>query len=203
MSLNLSLITAPLQEPLEVAEVKDHLRITGIDEDAYLQNIILPSARMSVEVALNRALINQTWEWVWDGGFPASGALHFPKPPLSSVTYIKYTDTSDVEQTWSSANYQTDTRGEFGRLWLTDGTVWPNDVKLSTPGVAWVRFVAGYGADGDAVPASIRNLVLLMCGHMYQNREPTVTGTIVTKIPYAFQYLVAQHMARDFEHLPT
>jgi uncharacterized phiE125 gp8 family phage protein len=201
--LNLSLITEPLQEPLTVEEVKDHLRITGIDEDAYLSTIILPSARMSVEVALNRALINQTWEWVFDGGFPAAGILRFPKSPLSSVTYIKYTDTSDAEQTWSSTNYNVDTRGQFGRLWLADGVVWPNDVKLNAPGAAWIRFVAGYGDDGDAVPAGIRNLVLLMCGHLYENREPTIAGTIVTKIPFTYQYLVTQYMARDYEHLPT
>ena len=201
--LNLSLITPPAQEPLETEEVKDHLRITGTDEDPYISTIILPSARMSVEDALNRALINQTWEWVFDGGFPGSGMLHFPKAPLDSVTHVKYTDTSDVEQTWASSNYTVETRGEFGRLWLADGITWPEDVKLSTPGVAWIRFVAGYGDDGDDVPAGIRHLILLMCGHIYKHREITVTGTIITDIPQTWQYLVIQNMVRDYAHLPT
>jgi uncharacterized phiE125 gp8 family phage protein len=201
--LNLSLITPPEQEPLEVEEVKSHLRITGTDEDAFIASIILPSARESVEVALNRALISQTWEWVFDGGFPGSGTLHFPKGSLQSVTHVKYTNTADVETTWADSNYTVETRGEFGRLWLKDGITWPDDVKLSTPGVAWIRFVAGYGDDGDDVPAGIRHLILLMCGQIYEHREPTVTGTTVMDIPLTWRYLVTQHMIRDFAHLPT
>jgi len=201
--LNLSLITKPLQEPLTVQEVKDHLRITGTDEDAYLSTIILPSARMSVETALNRALISQTWEWVFDGGFPASGILRFPKGAFQSVTYIKYTDSDGAEQTWASTNYNTDTRGQFGRLWLADGITWPTGLQESTPGVAWIRWIAGYGDDGDDVPASIRHLILLMCGHIYQHRELTVTGMTITDIPNTWDAMVMADRVLDFEHAPT
>ena len=201
--LNLSLLagTEPLQLPVKVEELKTHLRITHVDEDSYLQDIIIPSAVASVEADLRRALINQSWEWVFDNGFPGTGMLNFPKPPLVSVTHVKYLDTAGATQTFASSNYTVEIRGTFGRLWLNDGVTWP-DTQIQTPGSAWVEFVAGYGADQDDVPGGIRGLIMLMAGHIYENRGPTVTGTIVTKIPFNLEYLAATHRAWDFARLP-
>tara|TARA_R110000765_G_scaffold241532_2_gene344071 strand:- start:664 stop:1266 length:603 start_codon:yes stop_codon:yes gene_type:complete len=199
--LNLSLIAAAENQPLEIDEVKAHLRITGTDEDDYLAGVILPSAVASVEDALSRPLVTQTWEWVWDGGFPAAGMLQFPLPPLIGVTHVKYKDTDGVEQTWAASNYNVEVRGMYGRLWLADGVTWPT-VQDNVPGVAWVRFTCGYGTDGDDIPGPIRNLVLLMCGHLYQNREPTITGSTITEVPLAWLSLVMQNRALDFVHAP-
>ena len=200
--LNLNLKTAPESEPIELDELKAHLRDKGIDEDNYLSSVIIPSARASVEAALSRALITQTWEWVWDGGFPATGRLKFPLPPLQSVEAVKYIDTDGTTQTWASSNYTVETRGEFGRLWLADGIAWPTDLKLSQPGVAWIEFIAGYGDEPDTVPGGIRNLVLMMAAHLYQQREPTVTGVTISKVPFHIDLMTWQYRALDFELSP-
>lgn len=201
--LNLVLQTAPKQEPLKVQEVKDHLRITWDDEDPYLSSVILPAARNSVEIALNRALITQTWDWYWDGGFPATGMITLPKPPLQSITSVNYTDADGAAQTWASSNYNVSIKGQFGRLWLANGVTWPIDLQDNTPGVAYVRFVAGYGDDGDAVPEGIRHLILLMCGEMYRHREITLMGTTIMEIPMQYRALVMQHRALHPEHFAT
>lgn len=44
------------------------------------------------------------------------------------------------------------------------------------------------------VPAPIKHAVLLMCGHLYSNREINVIGTIVTKIPLSFEYLLSPYI---------
>ncbi len=201
--LNLSLLNddTPAQLPITVEQLKVHLRVTHIHEDEYLQTIIIPSAVASVEADLRRALITQSWEWVFDNGFPGTGMIKFPKPPLQSVTHVKYLDTAGATQTFASSNYTVETRGTFGRLWLNDGITWP-DTQIQTPGSAWIEFVAGYGDDQDNVPGGICGLIMLLAAHIYENREPSVTGTIVSKIPFNLEYLAATHRAWDFARLP-
>ena len=49
--INLNLKTAPEKEPLEVDTLRTHLRKDDTDEDTYLADIIIPSARASIEEA--------------------------------------------------------------------------------------------------------------------------------------------------------
>lgn len=200
--LNLHLKTAAEVEPIELDDLKMHIGITGTDEDDYLSSSIIPSARASAENDLDLALITQTREWVWDGGFPKTGQLRFPVSPLQSVTAVKYIDTDGVTQTWADTNYHVETRGQFGRLWLADGISWPTDIQPSRPGVAWIEFVAGYGANPDDVPANIRNMTMMMAAHIYGHRDPTITGTIIQEVPEHLLKMVWQNRAYDFELSP-
>jgi hypothetical protein len=43
-------------------------------------------------------------------------------------------------------------------------------------------------ADGN-LPAPIIQAMLLTVGNLYANREPVAIGTIVTAVPYTFEYL--------------
>ena len=43
-------------------------------------------------------------------------------------------------------------------------------------------------ADGN-LPAPIIQAMLLTVGNLYANREPVAMGTIVTAVPYTFEYL--------------
>lgn len=205
MTLNLSLVAStgePEQWPVKVEEMKAHLKITHVDEDDYIQDVIIPSAVASVEADLRRALITQSWEWVFDNGFPATGMIQFPKPPLQSVTSVMYLDTDGASQTFASSNYTVGIKGTFGRLWLNESITWP-DTQIQTPESATITFVAGYGNDQDDVPGGIRSLIMLLGAHIYENRQPTVTGTIISKIPFNLEYLASTHRAWDFAALPT
>lgn len=195
MDLNLHLLTAPTVLPVEVEELATHLRDTGEDQKAYMQDIILPSAVASVEKALSRSIMTQTWQWVFDGGFPATGILRMPRPPLQSVSSVKYIDVDSTTQTWDSGNYHVETKGQYGRLWLADGISWPTDLLLSRPGVATIEYVAGYGDQQDKVPAGIRGLVLLMAAHLFNHREILLVGTSIVDIPHTWDALVMQHRA--------
>ncbi len=55
-----ALLTGPALEPVSLADVKAHLRIDGDDEDALLTAAIV-SARVHVEAATRRVLIEQAW----------------------------------------------------------------------------------------------------------------------------------------------
>lgn len=200
--INLNLKTAPVKEPITVETLRAHLRKDDTDEDQYLNEIIIPSARQSVEEALGQGLITQTWEWYWDGGWPATGVLVFPIGPVLSVTSVKYLDVDGTEQTWASSNYTLAIKSDRQRLWLNESVVWP-DVDTQRPEVAWAEFVVGHGTDPDDVPAKARHLVLLMAEHIYEHRGPVLTGTAVHEVPKTLDYLVEQCRTRDYAPTAT
>jgi uncharacterized phage protein (predicted DNA packaging) len=43
------------------------------------------------------------------------------------------------------------------------------------------------------LPKPIKQAILLVIGHLYNTREPIVTGTIVTKVPMTVEYLLAPY----------
>lgn len=180
----LKLITAPTTEPVTVTEVETHLRLAAGSENTYLATLIA-AAREYCEMFQNRAYITQTWELTLDGWpcFP----LKIPMPPLISVTSIKYFDTADVETLWADTNYYVDTDSEPGRIGLGYNIVLPTTTLRSLNAIK-IQYVAGYSASGD-VPQSIKQAILLLVGHMYENRE-TVSPVELKEIPFAVSALL-------------
>jgi uncharacterized phiE125 gp8 family phage protein len=181
----LVLTTAPLTEPVSLDDAKLHLRV-DIDTDDTLINALIIAARQHIENVLNRSLITQTWD-LWLDEFPGDDYIELPKPPLSSVSSLKYYDTSDTVATWAAANYFVDTKSEPGRLCLAYGITWPTTTLRDFNGVD-ITFVAGYGA-ATAVPKPIKQAMLLLIGHLYEHREAVTTGQITT-VPMAVDALI-------------
>jgi uncharacterized phiE125 gp8 family phage protein len=153
--MKLNLITAPSVEPVTLQQTKDHLRVDSADDDALIDNLIL-SARQWAESLTRRALITQTWDFFLDV-FPA--VIEVPRPPLQSVTSVKYLDTDGVQQTLDSALYDVDTNVEPGAIrpaWSCD---WPSVRDVAN--AIEVRFVAGYGDAAQDLPAPIVSAILL------------------------------------------
>lgn len=137
---------------------------TNTTEDPKL-NALIKTARHKAEELTERALITQTWDWFLDK-FP-SGNLEVPKPPLDSVTHVKYYDTSGDLQTWDSGDYDVDTDSAPGRISPAYGESYPT-ARLINNAVN-VRFVAGYG-DADDVPQPIKEGILELVAFLYANR---------------------------------
>ena len=177
-----ALVTAPTGEPLSVQEVKDHLRITHNDDPGYL-GALITTARSYVENHCNRALITQTWDVFLDkfptcygyvrGDYFAGMEIRVPLPPLQSVTTLKYTDNDGVQQTWSSSNYTVDIKGIIARIVPAYGVSWP--ITRVVPNAVEIRVVVGYG-NASTVPQEIKQAMLLLISHWYENRE-AVTET--------------------------
>jgi len=180
------LVTGPDIEPVSLDEAKGQCRVDISTDDVLIQGLV-QTAREMAETITRRALITQTWELVLDG-FPDEDRLTIPLPPLQSVT-VKYTDADDVEATFSSASYVVDTYNEPGRIVLRSDATWPNVTLREANGVA-VRFVAGYGDAAADVPQAIRQAMLLMVGHWYENREETVATGNVQRIPLGIEALL-------------
>lgn len=186
MTDKLILTTAPAVEPVSLEEAKLHLRLDITADDTLVYSLI-QAAREKCEEYTWRALITQTWDLFLDG-FP-SNAIKLPNPPLQSVTGVYYTPDGGAEQTVTSTDYIVDTRGEPGRIILATGKSWPGNSLTPTNGVR-VRFVCGYGAAGANVPQKLRQGMLLLIGHLYENREAVFMGrTAPVMLPFGVQML--------------
>ncbi|MFQ5535459.1 MAG: head-tail connector protein [Sphingomonadales bacterium] len=191
----LSLVTAPAAEPITLAEAKDHLRITGTDDDVYITRLIA-AARQHVDGSdgiLGRALITQTWD-LFLPKFPAE--IRVPLPPLQSVTSIKYIDAGGITQTLAASEYTVDVKRQPGRIVEAFGKSWP--ATRDVPNAVEVRFDAGYGLADSDVPEPIRHALLFFIAHLFERREPVVTGTTVAKIPDAADALLASYRIHGF-----
>lgn len=166
----LKIYAAPEVEPVSLTEAKLHLRVDITDDDALI-TMLIQSARETVEAITRRALISQTWDMTLDD-WPESDAIEVPLPPLQSVTSITYVDEDGNSATVSASDYSVDTTSDPGRIVLDADASWPS-VSLRPANGVTVRFVAGYGAAGSDVPAAIRSAILLLVGHLYENREAT------------------------------
>jgi len=162
-------VTPPASEPVTLAEAKLHVR-QDLDTDDTLITGLITAAREEVERICWHALLTQTWELVLDR-WPAGDAIELPRPPLQSVTSVKYTDSSGAETTWSAANYVVDTDSTPGRIVLAYSVTWPTVVLQPTGGIR-VRYVAGWTSAAN-VPQAIKQALLLLVGHWYENREDT------------------------------
>lgn len=178
----LNLITAPALEPVTLQEAKDHLRVTGNDEDALISELII-AARQQAETFTRRALLTQTWELYLDC---FNGDIELPNPPLQSVESIKYIDLDGVEQTLAATEYKTYAWNEPGVIAPAYGKAWPS--TRAEKGAVTVRYIAGWQTAAD-VPAPIKSAILLMIGHLYENREDSSPLTI-HQIPRGAEYLM-------------
>lgn len=170
----LRLVTAPSEEPVALADMKTYLRVDGTDADTLLSSLIR-AGREYCEAFQNRAYITQTLELVLDE-FPDM-PLNLPRPPLQSVSSIRYVDQSGVETVWDPSNYLVDPISEPGRIAFAHGKSWPS-VTLQPVNAVRIQFVAGYGA-AAAVPESVKTAIKLFVAHRFENPETDIVPDAV------------------------
>ena len=140
---SLSQTEAPEEAALATQRVLNHCRIDieqpGCDEATVAGWIAAATAQ--AEVRTGRQLITATWEMHLDC-WPM-GRIALPKPPLQSVTHVKYYAP-----------------GESALTTIED-----------RPGAIVITFVAGYGDDESSVPEGIKQGMLLRISGLNEVRE--------------------------------
>lgn len=187
--MKLTLATAPTVEPATLTEAKLHLRVDGTDEDNLITDLIKAS-RAWCEHQSGRAFLEQTWRMSLDE-FPDEDQIVLPRPRLASITTIKYYDISGVQQTMSSTLYQVDTEDEPGAVYPAPNTTWP-DTQSGRINAVEIVYVAKCAASAAALDPRIKQAVLLLVAHWYQNREDALVGTISKEVEHAARELMRQ-----------
>lgn len=173
----LTLIAAPDEEPITLAQAKLHLEI---DDDItkyndLIEDELIPAARQWAESYTGRAMIDQTWRLALDNF--AGGEIWLPKPPLLAVSEIGYTDTDGAAQILAANQYTVDASFEAGpRIVPAWGVSWP--AVRSVPSAVLVTFRSGYAdrsgspqEDGSVVPGPLRSAMKLYIGALFADRE--------------------------------
>lgn len=192
MRYSLEVYTAPTIEPVTLTEAKNHCRIDGNADDTMLSSLITAARKYCETTVCRRAFIEQTLVLRCD---TIPEEFRMPRPPLVSVTSIKYYDGSGVQQTLSASTYTVDKYSRVGKIVQAYGASWPvcrghtNDVE--------VTYKAGYGATAATVPEMIRQAILMLVEHWYKHRGPVVTGTIVADLPKTVDALLADYRIAD------
>jgi uncharacterized phiE125 gp8 family phage protein len=161
-------VTAPILEPVTLAEAKKQLRIENafILDDAFL-NALISSARNRAEKYCNRFFTEQTVKIVYSEGF-GMGDIVLPYPDLQSISEISYTDTDGVSNVIVSTDYTLDADTRKVR----HDTAWPTnavDYKITVVTGAPVEF------------NGVKQAMLMMVTDMYELRTETVVGASLAK----------------------
>jgi uncharacterized phiE125 gp8 family phage protein len=183
-----TLITPPATFPVTLAEAKAQCRVLHTDEDDFITALIA-AATGHVEKSCGLGLIAQTWRLSLDG---FADTIQLPLAPIQSVTSVEYLDEAGDLQTASASLYTVDTTDVPGRIVLNDGEDWPETQVVIN--AVRVTYVVGYATP----PAPIKQAILLLIGHWFENREGVVTGTITAELPLAVEALLANYRVYGF-----
>lgn len=206
----LRVVTAPTAEPVSVDDAKLYLRIDGDDDNSMVSALIV-AAREYCEAFQNRAYVTQTLELTLDH-FPHHrfrplmydlpfyeearsvrqkrhhhNMIKLLMPPIQSVATITYTDDTGVTTTLDPSTYIVDTDTEPGRIVPVHGQHWPNVCLQPINGVR-VRYVAGYGDTAAAVPSAVKQSMMMLVDHWYENRE--AVGKVGDEVALAVKALL-------------
>lgn len=196
----LKLKTAPTVEPITLDEVKQHCRIDASEDDIYLTTLITVVRKMVEEFC--GPLINQDW-YQYELDWPAGDSIRLGKPRVSTTNFaITYTDTDAVTTTLDTDYYTVDDENEyFPAVVLNYNYAWPAST-LHPVNPIKITFTCGYGAAATDIPEPIKQVMLLFCEHLYENREPynvSVSGNSVVAIPWTMEALLAPYRAWGFD----
>lgn len=186
--MGLSISLEPGIEPVSVEDMLDHARIIDANDAGYIASCIAV-ARRAAERHTRRQLVTATWKLTLDR-FPVAYpcAIHLPRPPLQSVTSIKYIDGGGVERTVLSTAYEKDVDCEPGRVYPIYGTCWP--MARLQPNAVTILYKAGYGGlaptdvqSAAAVPMEIKHAIKMIAAHLYEIRQSVLEDTDLKEVP--------------------
>jgi len=179
-------ISAPASEPVTLAEAKAHSNVVHADDDAVI-TAQLVAARDYIEALIKAPLMQRSYRLRLDR-FPSANALMLPGWPVQSITAVRYIDPTNTQQTMSSTLYALDADSSPARLTLARGAAWPAvGIEAGLWGVE-VEYVAGY-TNAAAVPQPLKQALLLVFGHWYDNARETAVADNLREAPHAAETL--------------
>jgi uncharacterized phiE125 gp8 family phage protein len=168
----LRVLVKPSVEPVTLTEAKTHLRIEHSADDSLVVASIT-AAREWVEVYLEMSLIATKWQMTLDT-FPLE--IEIPKAPMYAgiSPTISYKQSNGQSVTLSSSDFRIDSYANPPVLRTNYGQSWP--AHLADYNAVVVTFYAGFGTSGSDVPQRIRNAILMVTTHLYEQRSAVLVG---------------------------
>ena len=182
-------VDGPAVEPILLSEMKAYLRVDDDDsaQDAVIAGLV-KAARLTVEGASRRVLIEQRWRVVLDR-WPGDRVVLLPLSPLISVESIKVFDAGGAAASIPAGAIESDRFSDPPRIAVTDA---PEPSKARS-GIV-IEVLAGYGSAAEAVPASLRLAIKILVAHWFEKRGDVAGEQILP--PEAFALVAPFRRAR-------
>jgi len=184
----------PAAQPLDLeTEVVPALRLSSdeMTAQAAFLTAAIAGARTACETFTGRLLIKRTvelWAERWDdeGAVYRCGRLRLLYAPTTLVNSVKYLDSDGTLKTWDSStgwDKMLPTGDVAGRaeVFPRVGQCFP--ASLCQPASIKVNYDTGYGTSYAAIPARLKQGMLLFVGEAYARRELVTPGTILPANP--------------------
>lgn len=191
---------------VSLAEAKLHCRVDIDDEDVLIEGW-LEAALNIAETLTDRAIAATSFTYFRDGfydmpfllgarplpqrlgggwpGLARNQEIALPRPPLLSITSIKYLDVENVLQTMDPSLYVVDDASEPGRVTPVFGTVWP--VTYLTINAVRIAYTAGGATETE------RRAMLMMVSHWHLHRDATAVNfrQRIDELPVGIRMMLA------------
>ena len=167
------LVTAPVEHPVSLPDVKRHLKIDFKHDDAEIDDLIRTATALIEGAGL--ALMMQRREFVFSC-FPV-GYLEVPRPPLVGVKMF-YHDGEGVERQFTDFTIH---RGDAvpAKLFPVNST-WP-----TTSSAIRLDATCGYSSQSE-VPQDLKHWVMLECQRLYYQEKDDPLDRAIRRIRAKF-----------------
>lgn len=184
--MSATLLSAPVAEPLSVADAKAFLRVEHNDDDAVISALI-SAARNHVEALTRLGLMTQTWRIVRDD-WPQDGRIRPRLGPLRSVAAARVYREANVASSVDAGHFIVD---------AASGTIAAPGWSLPIPGRAAAGIeldvVIGFGAAASDVPQVLLQAIRALVSHWYENRGLVAIGQTVAMLPPSVNAMIASY----------
>ena len=164
--------TAPVVEPVTLAEAKDYARIDGSAEDTLITSLI-KMARLHCESFIGKSLVPKT---VTVTSFTYPYQFQMPYGPLLTEGNISKCVTLDQNNVETNLNFEVNT-GLYPKLFILGGA-------------QSYKFKLVYTAGFTTVPDDIKLAIKMLVNTLYERREDVVIGSIVDSFPLGVKALL-------------
>lgn len=173
--LDLELLVPPTDTSVDVVSLesmKRHLRVRRATFDDLIRETLDEAVDKlhGLEGELNRTIYPCTWVR-YLSGFPASGIIRLPLPPLISVLGVTYNLGDSPPTEMDPGLYTVRTRAMIGEVVLKDGRSWPQ--VAAAPRAVAVTYRAGY----TKYPAILQRYVKVLAAHYVRFPEAALIET--------------------------
>ncbi|MDW4496817.1 head-tail connector protein [Sulfitobacter sp. D35] len=177
---------------MPVEDFKTHLRLgTGFGTDGLQDSVLagfLRAAMAAVEARTGKVLLQRDFDWTltfWRDG----DAQVLPVAPVSVVSRVALVARDGSETDIPDQSYRLERDGQRPRLRAT-GAGLPT---IPFGGSVQIEFSAGYAAEWSALPADLRQAVLLLAAHYYEYRNET--AFVDGHMPFGVASLIERYRA--------
>lgn len=180
------LVTPPTSYPVTTEQTKTWLRESGTTYDDQIDGLIA-AATEEAEKYTWRQLVSATYK-VYFNNWPCDGIFEIWKTPVTSITHIKYQDSSDSQQTLDPSTYYTDLVSAPARIQVIS----PPPVYQYGLNRIEIQFVCGW-ANAALVPSIIKTAIMTRVATYYETPQEVVTGTQVHQLPMWFEKMLSNY----------